>query len=309
MKDNKVTIKMIETAINKGIRDIENNPKRGIRNLVDLANHFASGPFQKDLLELMQSMLANLDSPYYDIVQDLIDNVDHDTLKTFGINLGYNSWTYGARKISEHKKTYDFDIPWTIIFDFKEKNENKLDVEEITDVIQQGKEMGIYSYIFFVNDINDFLTITKETKDNLDCAFIIHIPSNIITEESIFEIKSYENTAFAILYNPSVDTIIFNNAIQLLRKNKCLFGLYSYYDDENVNNILSNKWTHEIKNNNSPFGVLIKSNNCSDRNASLIHDYVYYSRINQKHPTFLIDLYEDIARINGNISEILSEIP
>ena len=50
--DTRITVKMIEIAINKGIRDIEENPKRGIRNLVDLASHFASSPFQKDIRKI-----------------------------------------------------------------------------------------------------------------------------------------------------------------------------------------------------------------------------------------------------------------
>lgn len=86
MINNQINIKMIETAINKGIRDMKDDPKRGIRNLVDLASHFASSSFQRNTLKLMQNMLSNLNSPYYDIVSYLVSNVDHDIIKTFGIN-------------------------------------------------------------------------------------------------------------------------------------------------------------------------------------------------------------------------------
>jgi len=39
--------RIIETAVNKCIQDIKENLKRGIRNLLDLGNYFASKYFQK----------------------------------------------------------------------------------------------------------------------------------------------------------------------------------------------------------------------------------------------------------------------
>ncbi len=299
MIDTRITIKMIEAAINKGIRDIEDNPKRGIRNLVDLANHFASSPFQKDILKLMQTMLANLDSPYYDIVLDLINNVDHDIIKSFGINLGYNSWTKGAKKIRQHKKTYGYNVPWTIIFDLRKHTDNKINLDSIKDIIKQGKRIGIHTYMLFINNLDGLSNILKE---NPDCAFILYMSPNILREENISKIKSSKNTVVLILYEPQINSDNLKNTIQLLSNNKCLFGLYSYYGNENINDILSDKWVHEIINIKSPFGILMESKNCSKENAGLIQDYVFNSKTNQKHSSFLIDLYEDIARIDKNIS-------
>lgn len=299
MLDTHMTIKMIETAINKGIRDIEDNPKRGIRNLVDLANHFASSPFQKNILKLMQTMLANLNSPYYNIVSYLINNVDHNTIKTFGINLGYKSWTYGARKIREHEKTHGYSVPWTIVFDFREETESSLNNDDILHIIEQGKEIGIYTYMFFMNNIDNFSDIIEE---NTDCAFVLYIPSNILTEENISKISSYNNTVFSILYDLSIDLKEFNSTVQLLRNNRCLFGLHSYYGDDNIEYILNNRWVDDIVSCKSAFGFLIESKNCNEENARLIHEYVFNSKIDQKHLAFLIDLYKDIAKINKNIS-------
>lgn len=303
MIDSRISIKMIEAAINKGIRDIEDNPKRGIRNLVDLASHFANSPFQKDILKLMQTMLANLYSPYYDIVLNLINNVDHDIIKSFGINLGYMSWTYGAGKIRKHKTEHNYNVPWTIIFDFREESENKLDIDDIKRIIKEGKEIGIYSYMFFLNKIDDFSQVIK---DNPDCAFILYVSSDILTEENIGKIKLYKNTFFAVLYGSSTNLNTLNSSINLLGENKFLFGIYSYYGDENVNDIFSNRWINKIIgdiDNNISFGILLKSENCSKKNASLVQNYVLSSKMNQEHSTFLIDLYKDIAKINIYISK------
>lgn len=299
MIDTRITIKMIEAAINKGIRDIEDNPKRGIRNLVDLAKHFASGPFQKDIIKLMQAMLANLDSPYYDIVLDVINNVDHHTIKSFGINLGYNSWTYGAGKIREQEENHKYNIPWTIIFDFKNKKKKDLSKDEVLNIIRRGKKSGIYTYIFFLDEVSMVLDVLKE---NPNCAFVLFVPSDIITKENTSRMKAYENFMVSVLYEPSINMGNLKNAVNLLRKENFLFSIYSYYGDENVDYILSNKWVNEIANIKSPFGILIESKDCKEENAQLVHEYIYNSKTNQEHSSFLIDLYEDINRINKNIS-------
>lgn len=299
MIDTRITIKMIETAINKGIRDIEYNPKRGVRNLVDLANHFTIGPFQKGVLNIMEVMLSNSNSPYYKMVAELVNNVDHNTIKTFGINIGYNSWNNGAKKIREEEKLHGYNIPWTIIFNFKKQIGDKISTDEIINIIKQGKKIGIYSYMFFMDNMDGFLDIVRK---NLDCAFILYVPHYKLTEKNIIKIKSYHNTFFSILYDRHIDLQDFKNTIQLLHNNKCLFGIHSYYDDGNVEDILNHEWVNGLKDFRCVFGFVIQSNKCSLENAAFIHEYVLNSKTNQEHSAFLIDLYEDIAKINKIIS-------
>ncbi|MGH4139085.1 hypothetical protein [Clostridium sp.] len=299
MIDTRITIKMIETAINKGIRDIECNPKRGVRNLVDLANHFTMGPFQKDVLNIMEVMLSNSNSPYYNMVSELVNNVDHNTIKTFGINIGYNSWNNGSKKIREGKKLHGYNIPWTIIFNFKNQIGDKISPDEIINIIKQGKRIGIYSYMFFMDSMDGFSDIVRK---NIDCAFILYVPHYKLTEEKMIKIKSYDNIIFSILYDRHTDIQEFKKTIQLLHNNKCLFGIHSYYDDGNAKDILNNKWVNVLKDFRCVFGFLIQSNKCSIKNAALMHEYVLNSKTNQEHSSFLIDLYKDIARINKIIS-------
>ena len=41
-RTRRMTYAMIEAAVSKGIRDIQDNLRRGIRNLVDLGSYFAA---------------------------------------------------------------------------------------------------------------------------------------------------------------------------------------------------------------------------------------------------------------------------
>ncbi len=53
MDNYELTYAIITSAVENGIRYIQDNPKRGVRNLLDLGEYFAKGRFQKDFFELV----------------------------------------------------------------------------------------------------------------------------------------------------------------------------------------------------------------------------------------------------------------
>lgn len=73
-------------------KNIKEDPYRSIRRLADLGRQFAKGRFQEELFSLFQRLLLNEDGPYYEMLKQLVSSVDTDSLKTLGINIGYNSW-------------------------------------------------------------------------------------------------------------------------------------------------------------------------------------------------------------------------
>ena len=96
MESDELIYAIIRTAVDKGMHYIEKNPKRGVRNLVDLGEYFATGCFQKDFFLIAHEILDNEDTSYYKLIENIVKNTNHKKLMNFGINLCYNSWTYGA---------------------------------------------------------------------------------------------------------------------------------------------------------------------------------------------------------------------
>ena len=94
-----LTRTITESVVDRCIREIEEDPKRSVRKLVDLGRQLARGRFQRQYLDLTQKMLEDEESPYYTLVRNVVRKADHDAIKTFGINLGLGSWTNGARII------------------------------------------------------------------------------------------------------------------------------------------------------------------------------------------------------------------
>lgn len=300
MVGNPIVVKIINSTIDKAIRDLKSNPKKGLESLVVLANRFANNNFQKDLVENLQAILSNPNDAYYNLIPSLINHVSPHTIKTFLINMAYNSWSYGGKKIKQYKRLYNYAIPWTIIFDFTTGASNPLDNDTIIRIIEQGKKIGVYTYMFFTDCIDNFSDILRP---NPDCAFILFVPPTILTADNISMITPYHNTLFSVLYEPAVNMRAFTNATNLLYDNQCLFGSHLYYSNENTEYILSNEWINQIATVQSPFRILIESQNCTQENAALIHDYINRSKVNREHPIFLIDLYEDITKIDKQLSD------
>lgn len=98
MKREAVTRTILDTIVDRAIRDIGEDPQRSLRKLVDMGQMFAKGPFQKRYIGIIQQMLENGGSPYYDLVQDTVHGLPTGPgLRTFGINVGWQSWTVGAQ--------------------------------------------------------------------------------------------------------------------------------------------------------------------------------------------------------------------
>lgn len=299
MVGNPLIVKFIESNINQIIYQLKTNPKKGAESIVGLANRFAKNPTQKDLAQTLEKTLKNTNSPYGEILHSLVNTVNSTTFKTFIINIAHNSWSYGGKKIKQYKGAYHYNIPWTITFDFMIKTDNQLTNDHILHIIEQGKRLGIYTYLFFTDTINNLSVIAKQ---NPDCAFILYIPPKILTTQNIRQIKSHHNIFFSLLYEPGTNTQTIKNASSLLQSHSCLFGIHTYYTNENIPYILSNKFINELPALLTPFAFLIQSQNCTQANATKIYDYVHHSRLNQTHSLLLIDLYQDIATIDQQLS-------
>lgn len=95
---------LIEAVVKNTLKEIEDSPERSIRRLVDMALNFSEGRFKNDFFGVAQRMLENENSPYYDLIRDVVTHVDHERILRLGMNVGFNSCTEGAKTIRKMRK-------------------------------------------------------------------------------------------------------------------------------------------------------------------------------------------------------------
>lgn len=301
-KKSELTYKFIETAVDKGIRDIKENSNRGIRNLLDLGNHFATGRFQKDFFNIASQMLNNENSIYYDIVNNLVQNVDPQIIKHFGINLGYNSWTYGAEKIRRYEKKNGYNIPWTIVFDFLYETENNLSTTDVSKILDNLESMGVYSAMFFMSKSKGyFKSILNMLNSHKSSSYFIFIEPELITEEIAELITEDSNIVVALAINTIGDNTS-TYAARLLESNNCLYGSYTMYNDDNLEYVLSKDYLGQIEDLHCTFAFFVKQLLNDPKNTERFSQFMETAKNANNYQFFPIDFYEDLAYVDKNIS-------
>lgn len=293
MKD--ITHILVESTLRKTLKDIKDSPKRSIRNLVDLGLNFTKGRFQKPFLETVQKMLENECSPYYNLISDIVYNVNHERLISFGMNVGYNGCTKGAKKIREIENKENYNIPWSVSLEID--GANYLDNEEkYFYVIEQGKNLGIYTYLIFSD--SNVKSILSLAKIHSDCAFAFFCNKEDIEDSVLDEADKLYNVMLVVNYDESM-----TNTITLLRDRQMLYSVFIPYDDSMVESITSGDCFDCIEDFHPVFTGLVPTRQCSVKAISKVYKYVIEVRKKQELQTVLWDVYSDSQTIDSVISD------
>ena len=288
---------LIENMVRKALQEIKDSPGRSARNLVDMALHFSKGRFQKHFFSIAQDMLHNENSAYYPLIQDVAENIDHDRIVKFGMNLGYNSCTLGAKIMRQREDEEHFNIPWSISL---ELNQNILQDHPDTycSVIKQGTDLGIGTYLLFVPGmLNEVLHLTEK---NGDCAFLLFCDPEDITEAIMEKTEHIHNILFSISYGDEDTT---EYACRLLRQYGYPFALHYKYNEKNATDILSDDLIICMKNYHPVFAFFIPELSCDIRTKKQVYQYIKHIRNHQLYPLIPMDIHYDNIFIDSIISE------
>lgn len=139
--ENSMSRILIETTVRQTLKGLKENPKRSIRNLVDMSLHFSEGRFQSHFFQTARTMLEHEDSAYYSLAEHSTSHIETEHLVKFGMNLGYNSCTWGAQRIRRNEQRLGFNIPWTVLFQMDDLQ--CLDhLFEYDSAITEGEQLG-----------------------------------------------------------------------------------------------------------------------------------------------------------------------
>lgn len=293
--ENSLTRILIETVAKKAVHDIKNSPERGIRNLIDMALQFSHGRFQRDFFEIIQTMLENEDSAYYELIRDTIYNVDEDHLIAFGMALGYNSCTAGAKRIRQNEMKRNCNIPWAVKLqvDSETFEQNRY---QYLRVIKEGNELGIYTWMIFIDEqIQKLLPFVAENSDN--CFFLFCSFKNV-TENFLDIASSLNNLMIVVCCDNGVE-----NACQRLRKARLPYSVYYPYSSRDIMAIDDNTLFCMIQELHPLFSIFIAQPDCPNSIQDLAYQSIQIARKTQQYHTILLEMYGDNCKIDEIISD------
>ncbi|MCD8095504.1 MAG: hypothetical protein LUE12_05185 [Ruminococcus sp.] len=297
IKTDKITKSLLRTTFKKALNDIRRDPKRSMRNLVDLGLNFAEGCNQREIFDITQHYLSNENSSYYRLAENIVKEIDDEKLITFGLNFGYNGCTSGAKLLREKEAQLGCHIPFMLSFTLGE--EDSLTVEDITSAIKQGMELGIYIYsvICFSDDYPQLLEMAAEFDE---CAFLFFINPIRLTREVISRTSELNNLVTSVHFDGESDSCI--NAVRQLREQGCITVVHYEYTEQSINEILSNVITDQIAEMGTIAGIFYTSPETDKDAQKIVADYRTEIVRSQQYPLFLFEEKSDIARIEQMFS-------
>lgn len=293
--ENSMSRMMVEIVVRKALKSIKDDPERSIRNLVDMAFHFSSEHrFPNDFFSDAQTMLQNENSAYYAMIRDLVTYTNTDRLFTFGMNLGYNGCTEGAKRLRSHEERMNCNIPWTISVQINtEKCEEAL--EKYHALICEGENLGIYTWMLFA--LNKPQTALVLAKAHPDSAFCIFCEADDLT--AAFLDKTAE------LYNVMLVIRFEENAAKLcatLRNDGLLYSVWHQYGSKDVEAITNGDLFSSTQKLSPLFTVLIPDEHCPEDVRHLAYLAVKQVRKDQVYRTLAWEFQGDNDLIDSIIS-------
>lgn len=244
-----------------------NDREEEMLKLVDIMEKFMEG----DELELdydwIRRLVGNKDTALNDYLNRGLDELDPNVIKTTALNLGFEAMLSGTKTMHAMRKEHGCNIPWLILMDptsacnlhctgcWAAEYGNKLNLtyDEMSDVVKQGKELGIHFYMFTGGEPlvrrDDIIKLCKEHKD---CQFLAFTNGTLVDQKFCDEMKSVGNLMLAISLEGSPEVNDFRrgegvygrvmDAMDLLKENGLIFGTSICYTSKNCESVTSKEF-------------------------------------------------------------------
>ena len=176
---------------------LDKDPMNNMGKVMDPVNKFAGDTLSLQR-EAFDKVINDKDSCWHQLIEKVWTQTDPSVLKTIFNNFFVNANLVGWPKQEELRKKYGCNIPWAILLDptsacnlhctgcWAAEYGNKLNLtfDEIDSIITQGKELGIYLYIYTGGEPlvrkKDLIALCEK---HSDAAFLSFTNATLIDEE------------------------------------------------------------------------------------------------------------------------------
>jgi len=252
----------MEHAVNYAIKD----PEKNLLKLMGWVDKLAgdgpdSFPTQR---KVIREVLSDPNNNMHQLVMGIMKDIDPNVLKATFENFFLNANILGWPKQEEYRKKYGCNIPWAILLDptsacnlhctgcWAAEYGNKLNLsfDEIDSIITQGKEMGVYMYIYTGGEPlvrkKDLIALCEK---HYDCQFLSFTNATLIDEAFAQEMLRVKN------FIPAISVEGFESAtdgrrgsgtyqkvvkaMAILKERHLPFGLSCCYTSQNLDSISS----------------------------------------------------------------------
>lgn len=187
------------------------NPEKNLPKVMNWVDKFAHGEFvgQRNAI---RAAINDPNHPYHSLVNRVV-TMDNNVLKKAFVNFFMNANLVGWDRQEYYRNKYGCNVPWAILLDptsacnlhctgcWAAEYGNKLNLtfDEIDDIIEQGKQLGVFMYIYTGGEPlvrrDDLIKLCEK---HSDCTFLSFTNGTLLDDHFADEMKRVGNFIPAI---------------------------------------------------------------------------------------------------------------
>ena len=276
---HKATRAAFGKAIELTLKHVEKDREKGLLQLVDLTEKFMGDNFPSESYEGARNLIRDPESKWMQYVNRALDEIDPNVIKQTALNLGFEAAFHGTKTIREMREVHQCNIPWLILMDptsacnlhctgcWAAEYGHKLNLsyEDLDRIITQGKELGIYFYMYTGGEpLVRKKDVLKLAEKHNDVQFAIYTNSTLIDEPFCQEVQRLGNIAFMLSIEGTPETndarrgeghyAAVMHAMDLLKKYGIIFGTSICYTRQNIEAVTNDAFMRFLCEKGAHFG-------------------------------------------------------
>ena len=329
--------KLVRFGLKKAFDYIGKDPEQNLPKLMTWVDRFAgdgpdSFPAQR---KAFREIIDDHDNNMHKLLCSAWEDIDEGVLKTTFENFVINANLVGWQTQEEYRKKYNCNIPWAILLDptsacnlhctgcWAAEYGNKLNLsfDEIDSIITQGKEMGVYFYIYTGGEPlvhkKDLMDICRKHND---CEFMSFTNGTLIDDafaKELLEVKNFipvlsvegfKEATDSRRGNGTFDKVV--HAMNILKANKLPFGISCCYTSQNLDSISSDEYFDQMIDWGAKFAWFFHYMPVGNDAATELlpspeqreHMYHKIREVRKTKPIFVMDFQNDGEYVGGCIA-------
>ncbi|MDO5725367.1 MAG: radical SAM protein [Tissierellia bacterium] len=250
---------------------LEKDPQENVPKIIDWMERFDTSGSVSGQLKIVKEALADENSNWSQLVNKLYTDIDTEVRKRMFENFIINTAVIGLKRQKDTREKHQCNVPWAILMDptsacnLKCKgcwaaeygHKLNLTIDEWDDIINQGKQMGTFMYIYSGGEPTvRKKDIFKICEMHPDCMFLAFTNGTMIDEDFANEMLRVKNFVPAISVEGFGEATDFRrgegtyqkvlDAMEILKAKKLPFGISCCYTSMNTEIIGSEEYIDDM---------------------------------------------------------------
>lgn len=322
-------------SIDQAYAYLDKNPEENLPKLLDMVKKVVPKGKYDDKIAAFEWAVCNKDNNWHRLILSLWDDIDPEVRKTVFRNFIVNAFFRWSSGKEEREAANGVHIPWTLLIDptsacnlhctgcwaAEYGNKLNLDYETLDSLVSQGKELGIYFYLFSGGEpLVRKDDIIKLCGKHDDCVFSAFTNGTLIDEDFADEMLRVKNFIPAISVEGfgeatdsrrgggTYDKVI--KAAHLLHSRKLPFGFSLCYTRANTEVIGSEEFFDWMTGQGAKFAWLftympVGKGAPTDLMVTAEQRKFMYDRVRgyrKTKPVFTVDFWNDGDYVGGCVA-------